>query len=221
MALSPSRGVPHLLRAQLEADRPGTWDTQREDRVLGACRTAVSLEPARPAIWRECAVVALGLAARRRAAWDPDRTRVVLDGAAQDGVEAISRKPQAARQTLEALLAAGAETAFLVDTAASGGGQAALTAAVDLLVVSRRWGGAEGEFWARAESRGLLPLYAASAVDALARRKLLREALAAARVGLLAEPGNAALAARAADLAARLPGKEDSRRGAADGRRPD
>ena len=65
-ALAPTRGLPHVLQAQLDRDIPGPWDDAREERVLGSCRIAVALEPRRDWIKRECESITHSLAERRR-----------------------------------------------------------------------------------------------------------------------------------------------------------
>jgi hypothetical protein len=65
MALAPARGMPHVLQAELEMSIPGPWDDARKERIRGACEIAVSLEPHRDGIRRECATIARSLAERR------------------------------------------------------------------------------------------------------------------------------------------------------------
>ena len=57
MALAPTRGLPHLLQAQLEMDSPGPWDDAREKRILGSCTIATALEPNRAEIVRGCETI--------------------------------------------------------------------------------------------------------------------------------------------------------------------
>lgn len=66
MALAPTRGLPHVLKADLEMNAPGPWDDAREEMVLGSCRIATALEPHRDWIRRECENIASRLADRRR-----------------------------------------------------------------------------------------------------------------------------------------------------------
>jgi len=66
MALAPTRSLPHVLMAELEASAPGPWDGAREERALEACRIAESLEPLSDGIRRRCEGVAGALAGRRR-----------------------------------------------------------------------------------------------------------------------------------------------------------
>ena len=64
-ALSPTRGLPHVLQAQFDLNSPGPWDEAREEFVLGSCRIATNLEPHRDWITRECEIIARSLAERR------------------------------------------------------------------------------------------------------------------------------------------------------------
>jgi hypothetical protein len=65
-ALAPTRGLPHLLQAQLDMNLPGPWDDARAERVLGSCRVAAALEPNRDWIKRECEIIAQRLEERGR-----------------------------------------------------------------------------------------------------------------------------------------------------------
>ena len=65
-ALAPTRGLPHVLQAQLDMNIPGPWDDAREELVLGSCRIAADLEPTRDWIKRECEIITHSLAERRR-----------------------------------------------------------------------------------------------------------------------------------------------------------
>lgn len=65
-ALAPTRGLPHVLQAQLDMNIPGPWDDAREERVLASCRIAADLEPNRDWIKRECEIIAQNLAGRRQ-----------------------------------------------------------------------------------------------------------------------------------------------------------
>lgn len=60
-ALAPTRGLPHLLQAQLEMNLPGPWDDARAERVRDSCRVADALEPNREWIRRECESITNGL----------------------------------------------------------------------------------------------------------------------------------------------------------------
>lgn len=208
MALAPMRGFPHVLQAAREVERPGDWDLAREKRVLDACRTAVALEPALAGTRRECAGIVLRLASRRRELGDPSRVGAILSEAAEGYAAALAREPKAAPDLFGRMLANGADPAFLVDVASRRADAASLSALVSVLLDRAAWEKAEPGLWAAVEARGILPVFAASAAEALARRSRLREAVAAARRGLLAAPGDAALARRAADITARLPGQE-------------
>jgi hypothetical protein len=66
MALAPTRGMPHVLQAQLDMSVPGPWDDAREELVLDSCRVASALEPHRDWINHECETIAHSLAERRR-----------------------------------------------------------------------------------------------------------------------------------------------------------
>jgi len=208
LALVPTRGFPHILRATLELERPGPWDDARDGRVLAACRSAVALEPARGATWAESASAMLKLTALRRAHWDPARTRTVIAEAADGFAEALARDPGAARDLFLRMFNAGGDPVFLLEVASRRSDAASLSALVGLLLDRALWAGAEPVLWATAEARGILPAFAAAASDVLARRAMIQQGLAAARRGLLAAPGDVALTVRAADIAARLPGHE-------------
>lgn len=65
-ALAPTRGLPHLLQAQLDMNLPGPWDEAREELVRGSCRLAAALEPNRDWIKRECEIIAHSLEGRGR-----------------------------------------------------------------------------------------------------------------------------------------------------------
>ena len=66
MVLAPTRGLPHLLKAQLDLDIPGPWDDAREERILASCRSAAALEPSRASIVRECEAITQRLTELRR-----------------------------------------------------------------------------------------------------------------------------------------------------------
>jgi tetratricopeptide (TPR) repeat protein len=208
LALAPTRGLPHLLQATLELDRPGPWDGAREERILAGCRSAVALEPVRGTTWSGSAGALLRMALLRRALWDPARTRTVIAEAADGFAEALALDPGTARQLFVRILDEGGDPVLLLEVASRRSAAASFTALVELLLDRSRWAGAEPGLWAAAESRGVLPAYAAAVSGVLARRALVREALAAARRGLLAAPGDPKLSVRAADSAARLPGPE-------------
>lgn len=208
LELVPMRGYLQILQATLEINRPGEWDTAREERVLAACRAAVALEPGRCDNWCDSAGIMLKLALLRHAVWDPARTRDVTSEAAAGFAEALTRDPGAARDFFVRMIAAGGDPVFLLTVASRRDAAARLPALLDLLLDRALWRGAEAELWALAESLAILPVFATAAADALARRAMVREGLAAARRGLQAAPGDAALRIRAADIAARLPGQE-------------
>lgn len=208
MALVPARGFPRILQATLEIKRPGEWDVAREERVLAAARAAAALEPGRGEIWCESAVTLLKLAALRRPVWDPARTRDVISEAAERFAGALARDPGAARSYFVRMIAEGGDPVFLLDVASRHGAAGSLSTLVGLLLDRALWREAEEELWTAAEALGILPAYAAAASGVLARRALVREGLAAAQRGLLAAPGDAELTTRAADIAARLPGRE-------------
>jgi len=65
-ALAPTRGLPHVLQAQLDMNIPGPWDDARQELVLGSCRIAAALEPHRDWIKRECESITHRVAERRR-----------------------------------------------------------------------------------------------------------------------------------------------------------
>lgn len=208
MALAPTRAFPNILLAALEINRPGPWDGAREERVLLACRRAVALEPAQAAIWSASAAAMLDLAASRRALWDAARTRAVLGEAADGYAEALAREPRAARELFARMLQQGGDPAFLLEASARRGNPAILSTLVGVLLERNLWAAAEQELWTTAAARGIVPAFAAAASDGLARRALIREALAAAQRGLQAAPGDGTLLVRAADAAARIPGRE-------------
>jgi len=66
MALAPTRGLPHLLQAELDTNRPGPWDDARRERIIGSCRIAAALEPNRVSIVRECEAITRKLGVPRR-----------------------------------------------------------------------------------------------------------------------------------------------------------
>lgn len=204
MALVPTRSFPKILQARLEIDRPGEWDGAREERVLAAGRAAVALEPGRGEVWCASAATLLKLAALRRGVWDPARTREVISEAADRFAGALTRDPGSAQGYFVRMIAEGGDPVFLLTVASRHGAAASLSTLVGLLLDRALWTAAEDELWAAAEALGILPAYAAAASEALARRSLVREGLAAARRGLLAAPGDADLTKRAADIAARL-----------------
>ncbi len=208
MALAPMRGFPHVLLAAREVERPGAWDSAREERVLDSCRIAVALEPARAGTRRECASIVLRLAVLRRTSWDPARSRAVLSEAADGYVVALAYEPKVARNLFDRMLADGGDSTFLVDVASRQSDAAGLSALVGALLDHPFWERDEPGIWAAVEARGILPAFSAAAADVLARRSRFREAVEATRRGLLAAPGDAALALRAADITARLPGRE-------------
>lgn len=115
MALAPARGFPHLLRATLEIGRPGEWDGAREERILAACRAAVTLEPGRVENRLESAVTMLRLVSLRRAVWDPARTRDVTAEAVDAFAEAAARDPEAARTYEARMIAAGGDPGQRLD----------------------------------------------------------------------------------------------------------
>ncbi len=207
LAIAPMRGAPHLLRATLEIDRPGSWDNAREERVLASCRRATALEPARGSTWSASAGAMLKLVVLRRALWDPAHTRTVLAEAADGYAAALARDPGSARELFARILDDGGDPVFLFDVA-SRGTAAGLPTLVGLLYDRGVWAGAEPGLWTAAEERGLLPAYGAAVADVLTRRGKIREALTAVRQGRLAAPGDVALAIREADISARLPGRE-------------
>jgi tetratricopeptide (TPR) repeat protein len=208
LALAPARAFPHVLRAKQEAARPGPWDDAREESILSSCRKAVSLEPARAAVRADCADLALSLAVTRRRFGEPSRLRSALAEAVENYAEALARDPQASKRLYGRMLDLGGDPAFLADVAFRRGDPGSLPAIVGQLLDRSLWARAEPEFWAAAGERGLQPALAAAAADALARRSLYREGIAAANRGLAVAPGDAGLALRAAELTARLPGRE-------------
>jgi len=208
MALAPTRGISQILQARLEISRPGLWDEAREERVLGACRGAVALEPAPADTWSESAGILLKLVLLRRAAWDTARTRIVIAEAADGFAKALARDPGLTRGIFIRMLDEVGDPVFLLDVASRRGDDASLSALVGLLLDRALWTGAEPGLWAAAEAFGILPAYAAAVSEVLARRTMIHEGLAAARRGLLAAPGDVALTVRAADIAAGLPGQE-------------
>lgn len=64
-ALAPTRGLPHVLQAELDMNAPGPWDDAREELVLGSCRIAAALEPHRERIKRECEIITHSMEKRR------------------------------------------------------------------------------------------------------------------------------------------------------------
>jgi tetratricopeptide (TPR) repeat protein len=208
LALAPTSGLLQILLARLEIAHPGAWDDAREERVLGACRRAVALEPAQGPTWSGAAAVLLSLAAERRAAWEPGRTRSTAAEAADGFAKALALDPAAAKSLFGQVLDGGAEPPFLLDVAARRGDPLAYATLTGLLVDRARWDAAAPGLWAAAAERGVLPAFAAAASEALARRSRFKEGLAAAQRGLDAAPRDAVLLACAADSAARLPGLE-------------
>ena len=208
LALAPTRGFPYVLQARIEINRPGPWDGAREDRILTACRRAVVLEPGWVATWSESAGSLLELVSLRREYWDPARIRIVVAEAADGFAKALELGPGAAGTLFARMLDEGGDPVFLLDVASRRGDPASLSALVDLLLNRSLWAGAESDLWAVAESHAILPAYAGAVSEVLARRGRLQESLSAARRGLLAAPKDGALMARAADIAARLPGPE-------------
>jgi tetratricopeptide (TPR) repeat protein len=208
LALAPARAFPHVLRAKQEAARPGPWDDDREVRILSSCRKAVALEPARAAIRADCADIALSLAVNRRPPGEPSRLGSSLAEAAENYAEALALDPQAAKHLYGRMLDLGGDQSFLAEVGFRQGDPGSLPALVGQLLDRSLWARAESDLWAEAEARGLQPALAAAAADALARRSLFREALAAVKRGLAVAPGDAGLALRAAEMTARLPGRE-------------
>lgn len=219
MTLAPTRAYPYILLARLDVNRPGPWDDAREERVLGACRSAVSLEPAQGATWGESAGVLLTLVSLRRAHWDPTRIRTVITEATDGFAEALARDPGAARDLFVRMLAEGGDPVFLLEVAARRSTAANFSTLVSLLLDRALWTEAEPGLWAAAEAFGVLPTYATAAADVLARRAMIQEALAATRRGLLAAPRDGTLSSRAADFAARLAVAGAQRPSTAGGRR--
>lgn len=208
LALAPTRSYPNILQASLEINRPGPWDGDREERILAACRNAVAQEPGHGATWAESSGIMLKLAALRRAHWDAERTRTVITEVADGFAEALARDPGAARELFVRMLDAGGDPDLVIDVATRRSTAVSRSALVGVLLDRALWAQAEPGYWVAAEARGILPASAAAAADVLARRALIREGLAAARRGLMADPGDVALTVRAADIAARLPGQE-------------
>lgn len=164
MALAPTRGLPHVLQAELEMNVPGPWDAAREERVLGACRIAAVLDPHRARTRRECAIITRSLAVLRRTSWDPARTRAVLAEAVDGfGVVLSHRDPlggwdeSAARNMFSLIIDGGGDPLDLVEAAFRHSDSTVLASQIEFLTKWRLWGGAEpGIPAARRRFAGLL-----------------------------------------------------------------
>lgn len=208
LSLAPAKGSAHVLLVKLEVQRPGPWDREREERVLGGCRSALVLALVQSGPRRECAGVFVELVRHRRDAWDPGRTRAVLEEAADGYHQAMRLEPRAGSETLKTALALSGDPAFLALVVVRRGGTPGIAAAVNLLLERGLWLQAETAFWVAAARHGLTTDLAAAAADALARKGGIREALAAVRRGLSVEPENPALTGRLKDFSTRLASAE-------------
>lgn len=150
MALTPTRGMPHVLRAELDMNIPGPWTDVRDERILSACRVAAALEPHRAGTRSEAAIIVHNLAVRRRLNWDVARTRAVL-AEAYDGFGVVLSQPgsraggdkSVARNIFRQVLAAGGDPVSLIENAFRHCDKHALADLVLFLTKWRSWAGAE------------------------------------------------------------------------------
>jgi len=191
LALAPASSYPHVLLASVALSRPGPWDAAREERVLGECRAAVSIERLSSGVWGDCGVLALGLAVERARTWGPARVEEVLGIAEASIARAVTLAPRSARRVLATALERGASPMLAVRSAAESEGRLPLRAAVALLLERRVWENTREDFEAEALRRGDRARFALAAAEALGGAGEVEGAVGLAREAAEAAPEDA------------------------------